>query len=34
MGVGRVHRIEMDRFNEFINRCQLYDIPEVRRLFT
>lgn len=33
MGAVRVDNIEMDRFNLFIDRCQLSHIPVVRRLF-
>jgi len=34
IGALRVDRLEMDRFNLFIDTCQLFDIPVVGRLFT
>jgi len=32
--VLKENRAEMDGFNSFIDRCQLYDIPTVGRVYT
>ena len=34
MGAERVNRVEIEGFNAFIDRCQLYDIPIVGRVYT